>query len=127
MPTVMKEMMQNKNTEKLARATEAFLKMKKFYIAELKKAYEGLNHRNIDSILADLFFNIQTLCRLGLLLSGVWNYILDISSRDCFLFIVYNLRTSIYTINNNTSLWAITFLKRNRSVLCNGFGCTMGP
>jgi predicted 3-demethylubiquinone-9 3-methyltransferase (glyoxalase superfamily) len=41
-PTVMKEMMQNKDAEKLARVTEAFLKMKKFDIAELKKAYEGV-------------------------------------------------------------------------------------
>lgn len=39
-PTAMKEMMQNKDAEKLARLTEAFLKMKKFDIAELKKAYE---------------------------------------------------------------------------------------
>jgi predicted 3-demethylubiquinone-9 3-methyltransferase (glyoxalase superfamily) len=43
-PTVMKEMMQDKDAEKLERVTEAFLKMKKFYIAELKKAYEGLNN-----------------------------------------------------------------------------------
>ncbi|WP_370573203.1 VOC family protein [Methanomethylovorans sp.] len=43
-PTVMKEMMQNKDAEKLARVTEAFLKMKKFDIAELKKAYEGLHY-----------------------------------------------------------------------------------
>ncbi|WP_321418218.1 VOC family protein [uncultured Methanomethylovorans sp.] len=41
-PTIMKEMMQNKDAVKLARVTEAFLKMKKFDIAELKKAYEGL-------------------------------------------------------------------------------------
>ena len=41
-PTVMKEMMQDKDAEKLARVTAAFLKMKKFDIAELKKAYEGL-------------------------------------------------------------------------------------
>jgi predicted 3-demethylubiquinone-9 3-methyltransferase (glyoxalase superfamily) len=40
----MKEMMQDKDAEKLERVTEAFLKMKKFYIAELKKAYEGLNN-----------------------------------------------------------------------------------
>ena len=39
-PTVMNEMMQTKNAEKLARVTEAFLKMKKFDIAELIKAYE---------------------------------------------------------------------------------------
>ena len=42
--SVMKEMMQSKNNEKSARATEAFMKMKKFNIAELKKAYEGLNN-----------------------------------------------------------------------------------
>lgn len=41
-PTVMKEMMRIKDAEKLARVTEAFLKMKKFDIAELKKAYEGV-------------------------------------------------------------------------------------
>lgn len=41
-PTVMKEMMRSKDAEKLARVTEAFLKMKKFDIAELKKAYEGV-------------------------------------------------------------------------------------
>ncbi|HML26382.1 MAG TPA: VOC family protein [Methanomethylovorans sp.] len=41
-PTVMKEMMQDKDAEKLARVTAAFLKMKKFDIAELKKAYKGL-------------------------------------------------------------------------------------
>ncbi|WP_292351229.1 VOC family protein, partial [Methanomethylovorans sp. PtaU1.Bin093] len=41
-PTVMKEMMQDKDAEKSARVTAAFLKMKKFDIAELKKAYEGI-------------------------------------------------------------------------------------
>ncbi|MDW7731901.1 MAG: VOC family protein [Methanolobus sp.] len=40
-PTVMDEMMQTKDAEKLARVTGAFLKMKKFDIAELQKAYEG--------------------------------------------------------------------------------------
>jgi predicted 3-demethylubiquinone-9 3-methyltransferase (glyoxalase superfamily) len=40
-PTVMDEMMQTKDEKKLARVTEAFLKMKKFDIAELEKAYEG--------------------------------------------------------------------------------------
>ncbi len=39
-PTVMNEMMQTKNAAKLAQVTEAFLKMKKFDIAELIKAYE---------------------------------------------------------------------------------------
>ncbi|MCC7577141.1 MAG: VOC family protein [Methanomethylovorans sp.] len=39
-PTIMKEMMQDKDPEKLARVTEAFLKMKKFDIAELRKAYQ---------------------------------------------------------------------------------------
>ena len=47
-PTFMKEMMQNKDAEKLARVTEAFLKMKKFDIAELKKAYEGLQREDCD-------------------------------------------------------------------------------
>jgi predicted 3-demethylubiquinone-9 3-methyltransferase (glyoxalase superfamily) len=40
-PTVMAEMMKDKDGKKLARVTEAFLKMKKFDIQALKKAYEG--------------------------------------------------------------------------------------
>jgi len=40
-PTGMDEMMKNKDEKKLARVTEAFLKMKKFDIAALKRAYEG--------------------------------------------------------------------------------------
>lgn len=40
-PTVMEEMMRTNDAEKLARVTEAFLKMKKLDIAELQKAYEG--------------------------------------------------------------------------------------
>jgi predicted 3-demethylubiquinone-9 3-methyltransferase (glyoxalase superfamily) len=40
-PTAMDEMMKDKDEKKIARVTEAFLKMKKFDIAELKKAYEG--------------------------------------------------------------------------------------
>ena len=40
-PTGMDEMMRSGDEEKIARVTEAFLKMKKFDIAELKKAYEG--------------------------------------------------------------------------------------
>jgi predicted 3-demethylubiquinone-9 3-methyltransferase (glyoxalase superfamily) len=40
-PTVMDEMMKNGNSQQLARLTQAFLKMKKFNIAELKRAYEG--------------------------------------------------------------------------------------
>lgn len=39
-PTAMGEMMKNKDPQKLARVTEAFLKMKKFDIAELEKAAE---------------------------------------------------------------------------------------
>lgn len=39
-PTIMNDMMQNKDAAKLAQVTEAFLKMKKFDIAELIKAYE---------------------------------------------------------------------------------------
>jgi predicted 3-demethylubiquinone-9 3-methyltransferase (glyoxalase superfamily) len=38
-PTVMGEMLKDKNEVKLARVTEAFLKMKKFDIAKLKAAY----------------------------------------------------------------------------------------
>ena len=37
----MEEMLKDKDKEKIARVTEAFLKMKKFDIEELKKAYEG--------------------------------------------------------------------------------------
>lgn len=40
-PTAMDEMMQAKDQEKLARVTKAFLKMKKFDIAELRRAAEG--------------------------------------------------------------------------------------
>ena len=40
-PTAMDEMMKDKDEKKMARVTEAFLKMKKFDLAELKKAYEG--------------------------------------------------------------------------------------
>ncbi|EGW41925.1 VOC family protein [Desulfosporosinus sp. OT] len=39
-PSIMDEMMQDKNAEKLARVTEAFLQMKKFDIELLIKAYE---------------------------------------------------------------------------------------
>ncbi|ODA39436.1 VOC family protein [Desulfosporosinus sp. BG] len=39
-PTIMNEMMLTKDAAKLAQVTEAFLKMKKFDIAELIKAYE---------------------------------------------------------------------------------------
>ncbi|MDF2891876.1 MAG: 3-demethylubiquinone-9 3-methyltransferase, partial [Clostridia bacterium] len=39
-PTIMNAMMQNKDPIRLAQVTEAFLKMKKFDIAELMKAYE---------------------------------------------------------------------------------------
>jgi len=38
-PTMMDEMLQDNNETKLARVTEAFLKMKKFDIAKLKEAY----------------------------------------------------------------------------------------
>jgi predicted 3-demethylubiquinone-9 3-methyltransferase (glyoxalase superfamily) len=40
-PSSMEEMMRNGSKEQIARVTEAFLKMKKFDIAELKRAYEG--------------------------------------------------------------------------------------
>lgn len=39
-PTAMGEMLQGKDNKKLAAVTQAFLKMKKFDIAKLKKAYE---------------------------------------------------------------------------------------
>lgn len=40
-PTVMHEMQKTKDRKKLARVTEAFLKMKKFDIAELQRAYDA--------------------------------------------------------------------------------------
>jgi len=40
-PTVMGEMLKDKDEKKLARVTEAFLKMRKFDIAALERAYEG--------------------------------------------------------------------------------------
>jgi predicted 3-demethylubiquinone-9 3-methyltransferase (glyoxalase superfamily) len=40
-PTIMEEMMNDKDENKIARVTNVFLKMKKFNISELKKAYEG--------------------------------------------------------------------------------------
>ncbi|MBI4316964.1 MAG: VOC family protein [Chloroflexi bacterium] len=40
-PTVMEEMLKDKDEKKIARVTEAFLKMKKFDIAKLREAYEG--------------------------------------------------------------------------------------
>jgi len=39
-PTVMNEMMEKATSEQMAWVTQAFLKMKKFDIAELRKAYE---------------------------------------------------------------------------------------
>ncbi len=40
-PTVMDEMLGDKDRKRVARVTEAFLQMKKFDIAELQRAYEG--------------------------------------------------------------------------------------
>jgi predicted 3-demethylubiquinone-9 3-methyltransferase (glyoxalase superfamily) len=40
-PTVMNEIMKDKDRDKLARVTEAFLKMKKFDIGTLQRAYRG--------------------------------------------------------------------------------------
>ncbi len=40
-PTVLGEMLRDPDKEKVERVTDAFLKMKKFDIGELKKAYEG--------------------------------------------------------------------------------------
>ena len=40
-PTIMNEMLGSGDAQKLARVTQAFLKMKKFDIAELKRAYQG--------------------------------------------------------------------------------------
>ena len=40
-PAAMEEMMQDKDPGKIGRVTEAFLRMKKFDIAALRKAYEG--------------------------------------------------------------------------------------
>jgi predicted 3-demethylubiquinone-9 3-methyltransferase (glyoxalase superfamily) len=39
-PTIMEEMLEDKDKAKVARVTEAFLQMKKFDIAKLKEAYE---------------------------------------------------------------------------------------
>ena len=41
-PTIIGDMMKSKDSEKLARVTEAFLKMKKFDIAALRRTFEGL-------------------------------------------------------------------------------------
>lgn len=43
-PAVMGDMMKDKDGKRLARVTEAFLRMKKFDIAALKRAYEGPQH-----------------------------------------------------------------------------------
>jgi predicted 3-demethylubiquinone-9 3-methyltransferase (glyoxalase superfamily) len=40
-PTAMDKMMRDGNPEQIARVTQAFLKMKKFDLAELRKAYQG--------------------------------------------------------------------------------------
>lgn len=40
-PSIMDRMMQTKDPETLSRVTQAFLKMKKFNIATLQRAYEG--------------------------------------------------------------------------------------
>jgi predicted 3-demethylubiquinone-9 3-methyltransferase (glyoxalase superfamily) len=40
-PTVLNEMLRDSDTEKVVRVTNAFLKMKKFDISELRKAYKG--------------------------------------------------------------------------------------
>ena len=40
-PSVMNEMMTNGSKEQMARVTQAFLKMKKFDIAQLQKAYDA--------------------------------------------------------------------------------------
>lgn len=40
-PTVMDKMMQDQDPERLARVTQAFLKMKKFDLAALQRAYDG--------------------------------------------------------------------------------------
>jgi len=40
-PTAMNEMLETGTTEQLERVTQAFLKMKKFDIAELQKAFDG--------------------------------------------------------------------------------------
>lgn len=40
-PTILDKMLQDKDTKKVTRVTQAFLKMKKFDFEKLKKAYEG--------------------------------------------------------------------------------------
>ncbi|HUK51086.1 MAG TPA: VOC family protein [Terriglobales bacterium] len=44
-PTELSRMLSDKDQKKVARVTEAFLKMKKFDISALKKAYAGQNGR----------------------------------------------------------------------------------
>jgi predicted 3-demethylubiquinone-9 3-methyltransferase (glyoxalase superfamily) len=44
-PTILDEMMRDPDKAKVARVTTAFLKMKKFDIAELKNAYENMERR----------------------------------------------------------------------------------
>jgi predicted 3-demethylubiquinone-9 3-methyltransferase (glyoxalase superfamily) len=41
-PAALDKMMNDKDTERVARVTQAFLKMKKFDLAELERAYEGV-------------------------------------------------------------------------------------
>jgi predicted 3-demethylubiquinone-9 3-methyltransferase (glyoxalase superfamily) len=41
-PTAMNEMLEKGTPEQLARVTQAFLRMKKFDIAELQKAFDGV-------------------------------------------------------------------------------------
>ena len=40
-PTAMDQMLEDSDSERAARVTKAFLKMKKFDIAELQRAYDG--------------------------------------------------------------------------------------
>ena len=40
-PTILPKMLQDRDKKKVARVTEAFLKMKKFDIEALKRAYKG--------------------------------------------------------------------------------------
>ena len=46
-PTVLGEMMKDKDEQKLARVTAAFLQMKKFDIAALRRAFEGAEYRSL--------------------------------------------------------------------------------
>lgn len=60
-PEILDTMMKTKNEEKIGRVTRAFLKMKKFDIAELKKAYEGGDVCLVGSLTSAIFSSVSML------------------------------------------------------------------